>query len=465
MEENKGITLVALVITIIVLLILAGISIMAITNTGLFNKAKKAEKENNIAQVVEDLKLKVTEVQTEKKGDATLIDFVNYLSKDENEMYIVSLGKTATIQGEIPDLTGVKMIYVTYKNVECKVDEALNVEYSASVTSSRDETPTLTGCSRYIDVKIKKGVKQFKLSVDIPDTDKIKKIQYFVDNKKVYEGTDKSYTVKDLEIGKEYNIYAIVTYSDEKITQTATAIGLPDADIYVAVDGNDDTGDGSDTNPYASVKKAIEMATDGQKIYIEDGTYELDPMKTDDSDEEAGIFVKKDKKIEIFGDNEKTILKFDATKVSSRDGVAMGLKNSETVVRNLTYIFMPKSGDNYQRAMFWRCDGRIQNIFFRISGKNYASYLYYNNQSVSTNIINCTFFHDKKDVSGSYSGKANYTNIATNVNTNGTRTNVIVKDFGNAEDSIEDLIEKSKNDNDFNTNQAGVFYGEHAWDK
>ena len=34
--NNKGITLVALVITIIVLLILAGISIQAITNTGLW---------------------------------------------------------------------------------------------------------------------------------------------------------------------------------------------------------------------------------------------------------------------------------------------------------------------------------------------------------------------------------------------------------------------------------------------
>ena len=34
-KKNKGITLVALVITIIILLILAGISISALTNTGI----------------------------------------------------------------------------------------------------------------------------------------------------------------------------------------------------------------------------------------------------------------------------------------------------------------------------------------------------------------------------------------------------------------------------------------------
>lgn len=43
-KSNKGITLVALVITIIVLLILAGISISALTNTGIFQKAKDAQK-------------------------------------------------------------------------------------------------------------------------------------------------------------------------------------------------------------------------------------------------------------------------------------------------------------------------------------------------------------------------------------------------------------------------------------
>ena len=42
-KKEKGITLVALIITIIVLLILAGVTInLAVNNQGIFNKAKTA---------------------------------------------------------------------------------------------------------------------------------------------------------------------------------------------------------------------------------------------------------------------------------------------------------------------------------------------------------------------------------------------------------------------------------------
>ena len=46
---QKGITLVALVITIIILLILATISIQALTNTGLFQKANEAKEKTQNA--------------------------------------------------------------------------------------------------------------------------------------------------------------------------------------------------------------------------------------------------------------------------------------------------------------------------------------------------------------------------------------------------------------------------------
>lgn len=49
MKRQNGITLVALVITIIILLILAGISIGALTNQGLFTNAQKAKNETDKA--------------------------------------------------------------------------------------------------------------------------------------------------------------------------------------------------------------------------------------------------------------------------------------------------------------------------------------------------------------------------------------------------------------------------------
>ena len=49
-KENKAITLVALVITIIILLLLAGIAIASLTNTGLFERAQEAKKVTENAQ-------------------------------------------------------------------------------------------------------------------------------------------------------------------------------------------------------------------------------------------------------------------------------------------------------------------------------------------------------------------------------------------------------------------------------
>lgn len=54
MKEQKGITLVALVITIIILLILAGISIATLSGSGLFQKAKDAKEKSINAQGVEN---------------------------------------------------------------------------------------------------------------------------------------------------------------------------------------------------------------------------------------------------------------------------------------------------------------------------------------------------------------------------------------------------------------------------
>ena len=49
-KKSKGIKLVALVITIILILILSGISISALTNTGIFQKAKDAKQASENAE-------------------------------------------------------------------------------------------------------------------------------------------------------------------------------------------------------------------------------------------------------------------------------------------------------------------------------------------------------------------------------------------------------------------------------
>ena len=66
LKNTKGITLVALVITIIILLILAGISISALTNTGIFQKAKEAKQKSDDAALDQNTKLDEYENELDK---------------------------------------------------------------------------------------------------------------------------------------------------------------------------------------------------------------------------------------------------------------------------------------------------------------------------------------------------------------------------------------------------------------
>ena len=71
-KNNKGITLVALVITIIILLILAGITINSLTGSGLFKKAELAKEETLIAQYKEKIELIKVETRLSYNGGITL---------------------------------------------------------------------------------------------------------------------------------------------------------------------------------------------------------------------------------------------------------------------------------------------------------------------------------------------------------------------------------------------------------
>ena len=73
MYQNKGITLIALVITIVVLLILAGVSIAFLTgDNGIITQATEAREKNEIASVKEQAQLDIANWvadQLQKKGD------------------------------------------------------------------------------------------------------------------------------------------------------------------------------------------------------------------------------------------------------------------------------------------------------------------------------------------------------------------------------------------------------------
>ena len=65
-KSNFGITLIALIITIIVLLILAGVTLnMVMGENGIFGKANNAKNKTEVAQYEEELRMCVLEIQTD----------------------------------------------------------------------------------------------------------------------------------------------------------------------------------------------------------------------------------------------------------------------------------------------------------------------------------------------------------------------------------------------------------------
>ena len=88
-KEQKAITLIALVITIVVLLILASVSIAMLTGeNGLLTKATNAEERTALKNADEAMKLVVAEWKIEKNvGKMTLEEFLNSKVSSELDAY------------------------------------------------------------------------------------------------------------------------------------------------------------------------------------------------------------------------------------------------------------------------------------------------------------------------------------------------------------------------------------------
>ena len=99
-HKAKGITIVSLVITIILLLILAGISIQAMTNTGLFEGAFQAKREAKRGQITEWLSMKLVEEQAITDISKTAEQIIEATRQNviEHQEELKTMGKDVTIE-------------------------------------------------------------------------------------------------------------------------------------------------------------------------------------------------------------------------------------------------------------------------------------------------------------------------------------------------------------------------------
>ena len=124
LNKNTGITLIALVVTIIVLLILAGISISMLTGqNGIINRTAEAKEKTNDANDLEYLQVKAYEAMTEY--------YAKNNSGAENEFILGELGKVEGIE------TNVSQGTIKYNGKTYDVSEVLgNTNEKKSIESN-----------------------------------------------------------------------------------------------------------------------------------------------------------------------------------------------------------------------------------------------------------------------------------------------------------------------------------------
>ncbi len=118
MKKQNGITLIALVITIIVLLILAGVSIAMLTGeNGILTKANESKTASTEGEKLEAVKLALAEIVANKLSDSDTLSTIN----SANIQQIVTRDNSNAGTLNLEDVKGTgedadKVVSVTFEN-------------------------------------------------------------------------------------------------------------------------------------------------------------------------------------------------------------------------------------------------------------------------------------------------------------------------------------------------------------
>ena len=218
LKNTKGITLVALVITIVILLILAGISISALTNTGIFQKAKEAKQKSDDAALDQNTKLDEYEKELDQYLPQKLIDKVNdgTIKVGDYISYTPDGASTENILQELATYSGSKNEYTT-STLTQEIDKETGLKW------------------RVLDVKDGK----VRLISDRPTTSKITLSGAKGYNNAVYL-LDK--TCKTL-------------YNNSKLASNVQNLKIEDIQDYLAYDYTQYTNSNVDTGKYGGTKE------------------------------------------------------------------------------------------------------------------------------------------------------------------------------------------------------------------
>ena len=202
--KNNGITLIALVITIIVLLILAGISISTLKGeNGLFSKVKQGKEKYAISEAKEKIELEITNLQIEKQENG------EELTKED-------LPKMNNKEIDVRDITNFP-VEVIYKNYKFEIDSNFQVTYigetNETIITYTTEPEGYTNQNKVnilVTISNPKGIKSIlkpnETDKILPQGQKNVGIDFEVSKNGHYElkveDVDGKQTIKDIYIGQ-----------------------------------------------------------------------------------------------------------------------------------------------------------------------------------------------------------------------------------------------------------------------
>jgi len=194
--SNKAITLIALIITIIVLLILAGVTLnMVMGENGIFGKANNARDKTEVAQYEEELRICVLELQADAAANGTTFDMETIKNKFVEK--VKELENTTEI--EFPTEESETRLDGTYKGYEFYIDDkyAAHIGDKAtgiSLTTSIDPSGWTQGpVTATITIKSNNGINK----VEPDDGSKNGNNEYIITKENITENTSFEYTVTD----------------------------------------------------------------------------------------------------------------------------------------------------------------------------------------------------------------------------------------------------------------------------
>ena len=228
LSQERGITLVALVVTIIVLLILAGVTLSLIGGSeGILGRTTHAVDENEKAMAKEQAELSVADYQTEFY-EAKYVDRTNngtkkeyILEKLQGETYTEKYKVVTSEEGKVKvyDKNGVSKNPIVTGNVQedgsIKWDD--EVETGTPDEPKKENPVTVTLNPEYV------GTSSFTIKMNASSTEgNIVSYQYQINGGEVKTTTENTFTIEDLEPTTNYTISVVAM--DEKGNENKTSI-------------------------------------------------------------------------------------------------------------------------------------------------------------------------------------------------------------------------------------------------